>query len=294
MKPEHKTPELIGVVSTIDLSPDVRSEIWNKIEERIEGWNSGDEGWHGPAVTQSHTHRFAQPPRRRYKLGNPLVRLGSVVAAVILAAGLMMTHPFTDTSGQSVAFGPEQLASYHAPSIVRWFEGLFHGHRGVSSASWAFAAVTWSHRIYRVTNTRVSSIGEQIGSITQYSEDEATPEFGTFSNTYHVGTKLFRIRGVDVNQALVIQTGSHSFQEAINTSWSFTGNVLAWNNRLYHLTSDPVTRFGSRVGQVSYHGRISGEFTIFQVPGISPAYTVIFRGPDGKLSQGVVPSYSGE
>lgn len=84
-----------------------------------------------------------------------------------------------------------------------------------AEASWAFKAINWNHRIYRVTDQVVTSVGEQVTSVTKYSQNEGTPETGTFSNYFPVGTEIFSISGVDVSQAIAIETSKRTFVKAV-------------------------------------------------------------------------------
>ncbi|OGX60892.1 MAG: hypothetical protein A2189_04220 [Paenibacillus sp. RIFOXYA1_FULL_44_5] len=84
-----------------------------------------------------------------------------------------------------------------------------------TTASWAFNAINWHHRIYRVTSQVVSSVGNQISSVTNFSQSEETPEAGTFSNYFPVGTKIFLIPGVDDSKAIAIETANGTFVKAI-------------------------------------------------------------------------------
>jgi len=70
---------------------------------------------------------------------------------------------------------------------------------------------------------------------------------------------------------------------------TFTGAVLGWNNNLYTLTSSISARhLGKKLGAVTYHGSISGVFTIFQLSGSSPAKAVVFGSKDGHYYKAVV------
>lgn len=84
-------------------------------------------------------------------------------------------------------------------------------------ASWAFPGLNWNGHIYRVTSEKVKreDIGEQLGSVTSFSEVEGAPETGTFSNTLPVGTKLYEIRGVDVSDAIAAEPKDKSFLKII-------------------------------------------------------------------------------
>ena len=65
-------------------------------------------------------------------------------------------------------------------------------------------------------------------------------------------------------------------------SGNLTGSVLGWRNELYKIVS-PISgsNIGNKLGTVSYHGIVSGEFTIFKNSGTDPAKGVIFESSDG-------------
>ena len=61
-------------------------------------------------------------------------------------------------------------------------------------------------------------------------------------------------------------------------SSNMTGAVLGWDNNLYKLTAAiNANRIGKKLGEVSYHGSVSGVFTIFQLSGSTPAKDVVFE-----------------
>ena len=90
------------------------------------------------------------------------------------------------------------------------------GRTQTTAASWAFDSVKWHNHIYRVTTETIGNVGQQIGAVTNYSDNEATPETGTFSNKYPVGTKLFSIPNTDTIDAIAVQTKDGSFLKAVD------------------------------------------------------------------------------
>ena len=90
------------------------------------------------------------------------------------------------------------------------------GRTQTTAASWAFDSVKWHNHIYRVTTETVGGVGQQIGVVTNYSDNEATPETGTFSNKYPVGTKLFSILNTDTIDAIAVQTKDGSYLKAVD------------------------------------------------------------------------------
>lgn len=84
------------------------------------------------------------------------------------------------------------------------------------TGSWAFSEVNWRDHVYKVTSESVTDVGRQIGSVTHYSDQESTPQTGTFSNMFPVGTKLFAIPGVATGIAFAVQT-KHGYVRAVDT-----------------------------------------------------------------------------
>lgn len=76
-----------------------------------------------------------------------------------------------------------------------------------SSADWAYNFVVWNGDIYEVLNEEVnnSEIEEAIGEIKQYSDYEGIYSDG-FSNKYQVGTKLYKIKGLETSENIAIET----------------------------------------------------------------------------------------
>lgn len=75
-----------------------------------------------------------------------------------------------------------------------------------TSSSWAYELINWHDHIYKLTSEHVHAVEKQIGSVTNYSTVEGTPQTGTFSNFFPVGTKIFEIPNVPTSTALAVQT----------------------------------------------------------------------------------------
>ena len=70
---------------------------------------------------------------------------------------------------------------------------------------------------------------------------------------------------------------------------NYTGAVLGWDHTLYKLTSSISARhIGKQLGVVTYHGSISGEFTIFQLSGANPTKAIVFESENGHYYKAVV------
>jgi hypothetical protein len=70
-----------------------------------------------------------------------------------------------------------------------------------------------------------------------------------------------------------------------------SGTVLSWHNVLYKVVSPrSADMIGNRLGTVSYHGRVSGEFTVFQLAGTDPAKGLVFESSDGHYFKAIATS----
>lgn len=87
--------------------------------------------------------------------------------------------------------------------------------RTTATASWAFNGINWNHRIYKITRQTVQHVGKQVTSVTTFSQDETTPETGTFSNYFAVGTKIFAIPGTDDTKAIAVEKSDGTYVKAI-------------------------------------------------------------------------------
>ena len=83
--------------------------------------------------------------------------------------------------------------------------------------SWAFRFVNWQHHIYKMTADKVDVVGQQLGAVTNFSDVESTPQTGTFSNAYLVGTRLFEILGTDPGVAIAVEMSPGVYVRAVDT-----------------------------------------------------------------------------
>lgn len=75
---------------------------------------------------------------------------------------------------------------------------------GNSNTSWAYTFVGWEGNTYQLTSDYVDTVGEELGEITMYSDNEGTYT-GTFSNEYEKGTKLYAIPNIPTGDAIAVQ-----------------------------------------------------------------------------------------
>lgn len=74
----------------------------------------------------------------------------------------------------------------------------------ITYAKWAHSFVVYNGYTYILTDDPVEKIGEEIGHVTKYSDDEGV-YYGNFSNTYKKGTKYFSISGVSTDIAIAVE-----------------------------------------------------------------------------------------
>lgn len=65
-----------------------------------------------------------------------------------------------------------------------------------------------------------------------------------------------------------------------------TGTVLGWNNHLYKVVHSVTQRdVGKEIGTISYHGKVSGLFTVFELPGSKRYKSIVFESPTKQYNQ---------
>lgn len=86
-----------------------------------------------------------------------------------------------------------------------------------SSADWAFPFVVWNEDIYEIQNEEVnkSEIEDEICEVKHYSDFEGIYSNG-FSNEYAVGTKLYKIKGIDTAENIAIESEQGRYINAKN------------------------------------------------------------------------------
>lgn len=70
----------------------------------------------------------------------------------------------------------------------------------------SFNFVVWNEDIYEIQNEEVnkSEIEDEIGEVKQYSDYEGIYSNG-FSNKYAVGTKLYKMKGIETGENIAIE-----------------------------------------------------------------------------------------
>ncbi|WLR43418.1 hypothetical protein LC087_04380 [Bacillus carboniphilus] len=77
-----------------------------------------------------------------------------------------------------------------------------------SEADWTADFVVWNEDVYVVTDEFIEEkeIGEQIGKITKYSDQEMTAKEGqVFSNIFPKGSVLYSIKGIDTTNSIAVK-----------------------------------------------------------------------------------------
>ncbi|MGR6543400.1 hypothetical protein [Paenibacillus tundrae] len=90
-----------------------------------------------------------------------------------------------------------------------------------SSSSWAYSFVVWNNHTYNITNEPLTKdeIDHDIGHVRQYSDKEGSYEDG-FSNKYPVGTKLYKVKGVETTEYIAVEIQEDQFIKATNEELS--------------------------------------------------------------------------
>lgn len=87
------------------------------------------------------------------------------------------------------------------------------------STDWNVRFVIWNDHMY-VTKTRetdielVSEVEEQIGTIAYYSDIEGKMYTNNFSNAFGEGTKLYKIKDVDTDEAIAVESDDGTYIKA--------------------------------------------------------------------------------
>lgn len=73
-----------------------------------------------------------------------------------------------------------------------------------SSADWAYSFVVWNEDMYKVSDESVEEVGEKIGELAIYSDQEGSYT-GNFSNKFEKGTSYYSIPGISTEEAIAVQ-----------------------------------------------------------------------------------------
>lgn len=125
-----------------------------------------------------------------------------IAVVMLLVIGLLGGFHLSSSPTQTLE-GPNQ------PSVFTPPQGT------TTTASWAYPFVRWNERKYAVSITPVPKVGQQLGSVTTYSNNEVVADQGASSNVYAAGTKLFAIPNVDPAIKIAIQTGVDTYVAAV-------------------------------------------------------------------------------
>ena len=73
--------------------------------------------------------------------------------------------------------------------------------------------------------------------------------------------------------------------QSIQSQSSLTpGTILGWNHHLYKIvkTINP-SNLGKEFGKISFHGKVSGSFTVIELQGANPNQSLIFESSNGEF-----------
>jgi len=130
---------------------------------------------------------------------------------VLVLVGLVCYFNFNRTTNSEVEAKPTNI-SLHPPQSSEPVTVSTN-----SSASFPFPLVKWSDKVYKVTTFNVTEVEVELGEITSFSTIETDEKSNSFSNVYAVGTKIWSIKDVDVNDAIAIDLGNNVFVKAVSS-----------------------------------------------------------------------------
>ena len=82
------------------------------------------------------------------------------------------------------------------------------------SADWAFHFVVWNENIYKIDETVIVDVEEEIDTVEKNVENEGNYK-GVFSNLLPKGAKLYKIKGENTDKAIAVELNG-TFVEARN------------------------------------------------------------------------------
>lgn len=78
----------------------------------------------------------------------------------------------------------------------------------------SFEFVSWENDIYVVSEgekLEKDEVGQRIGEVTEFVDQEGRNYEGTVSNVFKEGTKLYEIKGIGINQGIAVQKDDGTF-----------------------------------------------------------------------------------
>lgn len=64
------------------------------------------------------------------------------------------------------------------------------------------------------------------------------------------------------------------------------GQAVGWNHHVYKVVKMiSPNEAGKKLGEVTYHGKISGMFTLFELKGINTTKSIVVESPTGQYFQ---------
>lgn len=74
--------------------------------------------------------------------------------------------------------------------------------------------IVWNHRFYGADEMGVSKVGKQIGQVSRHVNHMLTNAAdGTVSNSYPVGTKIYKAPGKDITEAIAVKDSQGKYVE---------------------------------------------------------------------------------
>ncbi|WP_445480675.1 hypothetical protein ACULLL_11225 [Lysinibacillus irui] len=97
------------------------------------------------------------------------------------------------------------------------------------ATSWVYPFVVWNGYMYEVTDEKVTTIENEIGAVTKYSDMKQYG--GNFSNAYPKGTKYFAIKGMDTEVAIAVEVDNGNYLKAIRDGeYTYPSQLNVANN----------------------------------------------------------------
>jgi len=86
---------------------------------------------------------------------------------------------------------------------------------GCSSNSWISSFVKYNGIFYSVTDEDIDEIGDKLGEVKYFLDKEGNAE-NFSSNTYPVGTEIYIINGINIEEAIAIKDSDGKYVKLIS------------------------------------------------------------------------------
>ncbi|WP_336781369.1 hypothetical protein [Paenibacillus illinoisensis] len=83
-------------------------------------------------------------------------------------------------------------------------------------SSYPYPSIKWKGRIYRVTTDEDFDVEDEIGVIDTFSSNETGETPDNSSNRFQKGTKIWSIKGVNIEEGIAAEYGTGKYVKAIS------------------------------------------------------------------------------